>query len=135
MKKRVIYSELENYDEDEYEWLKDLCFYHNGVYLASGYFGSWCGKQQGGKVCDDLLNCLNAIRPDRGWNESEIYYENRELFVENHHHDGSSKVVIKQLTKKGIIWYSNNCYRLSRRETIEHLLNTKGYTKNVKLGL
>lgn len=132
--KRVIYSELENYDEDEYEWLKDLCFYHNGVYLASGYFGSWLGKQQGGAVYDDLLDCLNAIRPTSD-NASEIYYENRELFVENHHHDGSSKVVIKQLTKKGIIWYSNNCYRLSRRETIEHLLNTKGYTKNVKLGL
>ena len=80
-----------------------------------------------------MIGALNCIRPDRGYNESEIYIENRELVVENHHHDGSSKVVIKQLTQKGLTWYKNNVGWKGRKELVEHLFNTKGYTKNIKL--
>lgn len=138
-KKVIIYNEREiDFNdwieaEEEIEGLKWLCEQHEGVFVVAGYFGSWQGKIFTGAVVEDLFEAVNWIRPTSADNISIVTDINGDLEVVNHHHDGSSRVVIKKLTKKGVNYYDNNINNYYMNELVEHLLKTKGYTKKVNI--
>lgn len=127
--KKTIYDESESFDY--YEDFKDQCEQINGYFIFDGYFGAWNGKIPGGGVKTFLIDAIDSIRPN-SYNCSEVYLDrNGNTWVENHHHDGSSKISVKQLTSKGINWYENNRWKFTKEEIVKHLLNIKCYTKRI----
>lgn len=133
-----LYHELEDFIFNEYEYFKELCDgCCNGnvdkvnYFIVDGYFEGWMGKQEGGLISDKkLYELISDLRTNDCYSEIKICVENNTLYVYNSHHDGCSRYKIKALTKKGEQWYLNHKYD-DRRYLVEHLMNTKGYTKNI----
>ena len=136
--KNYLLNETDFYDAQDievmYEDFKEGCDQINGYFVFEGYFGAWDGKRLGGGVKTFLIDAVDSIRPDSD-NYSEVYTDEKGVtWVENHHHDGTSKICIKQLTSKGVEWYENNKDKFSNKYVVEHLTKIKGYTKRINWG-
>lgn len=106
--------------------------------LIHGHFGGWRGPQAGGKVVEfkgeETLTLPFANHIDR----VKIFIDKDGLHAENCHHDGTDFYTFTILTEKGLRYWQNNGnpeYQQGDREVHEHLLNTNGYTREVRFYL
>ena len=100
--------------------------------VVTGYFMSWKGPQEGGKVYPNLKQAvrniiLNDSSPVFSFNDDNVFV------LDETHHDApvsGNHYEFRVLTKKGNSYYQNH-KEDDRRELCEHLINTEGLTRNV----
>ena len=97
--------------------------------LVLADIGRWNGRYAGGDVGD----LDEMVRRIIGNEDYFSFYVSDTLRADTSNHDGSSHFVIYKLTTKGKRWYENNEYKLYPRELHQHLMNTKGYIRKLKL--
>ena len=68
-------------------------------YLLTGTFGSWQGDKEGGNFVSSFSDLIRNIEH---LDYLKIYEQNGHLYIVGHHHDGSDRYELKQLTKKGL---------------------------------
>lgn len=68
-------------------------------YLLTGTFGSWQGDKDGGNFVSSFSDLIRNIEH---LDYLKIYEQNGHLYIIGHHHDGSDRYELKQLTKKGL---------------------------------
>lgn len=98
----------------------------------SRYGLSW-QEGPGGNVLTDISGAgdfLNRFLP-RGAADIRVDDDNGELTVTVSHHDGSMTMHVRELTDRGLSYYNNHEYDLSRREMCEKLFSTRGLSKEV----
>jgi hypothetical protein len=127
-----------------HEWLQDLVQYdwedflelttkEEGRCLVTGYFMSWMGPQEGGKVFASLTSAIKEMVMD----DSHIIFsidENGLLTLDETHHDAPCKgnyYEFRILTSVGNKYYNSHCND-DRRSLCEALLTNKR-SRNVKL--
>lgn len=100
--------------------------YGNLEVLAIGDLGLWYGRTEGG-LYGTLRDMLSKAVEDY----NSLYYdkENKTFKLKAVHHDGTNYFTFYALTEKGKNYLNNNprC-----AETHQYVINTKGYTKQIK---
>ena len=84
---------------------------------------------------DSLEKAIQKAVDDKDYITIKIESDG-ELLVEGVHHDGTNYWRIKSITAKGMDYlnrFDRGVYNTRDRDTIEHLLDFKCYTRNIKL--
>lgn len=100
----------------------------NVKYLIIADLGLWNGRQKGGSFITGLWNAITSGLYDN----IKITDTDGKLQIETTHHDGANYYTIYELTKKGYD-YANARNFIHDRKLHEHLIEKKGYVKNVNL--
>ena len=130
-------------DEERIYWddfmyevkLWDETNYPGSKVLLHGTCGTWRGSFEGGQIFDSLHEAIQKAVDDKDYITIKIESDG-ELLVEGVHHDGTNRWYIKSITAKGMDYlnrFYRSVYNTRDRDTIEHLLSVKCYTKNIKL--
>ena len=130
-------------EEDELDWCEfmdnvkywDKTNYPGSKVVLHGTCGTWRGTFEGGRIFDSLQEAIQKAVDDKDYITIKIE-ANGELLVEGTHHDGTNYWYIKSLTAKGMDYlnrFDRISYNTDDRDTINHLLEVKGYVKNIKL--
>lgn len=96
-------------------------------FLMTGTCGLWYGRQQGGKVLEDLKDCIDSL-----YDYTEIEYDNGIINIKTIHHDGTNYYQIQPLSTRGEKYFDRHYYEMSDRELHEKLQNVKGMLKKFK---
>lgn len=128
-----VWDEISLRDSDAWDMVKkDLtehCTNQRSYLLVRGTAGTWRGNLPGGKVVNTFDDVLNGMSSDC---DIEIQQDSTgELTIIGRHHDGTNHYNVRFLTKKGIEWYERHEWS-SDREIVEHLWETKCYTKRFR---
>ena len=131
------------YEEDHLNWndfmyevkLWDKTNYPGSKVVLHGTCGTWRGSFEGGQIFDSLEEAIQKAVDDKDYITVKVESDG-ELLVEGVHHDGTNYWRIKAITAKGMDYlnrFDRSVYNTHDRDTIEHLLGVKCYTKNIKL--
>lgn len=115
--------------------LWDKTNYPGSKVVLHGTCGTWRGSFAGGQIFDSLQEAIQKAVDDKDYITIKIESDG-ELLVEGVHHDGTNYWRIKAITAKGMDYlnrFDRSVYNTHDRDTIEHLLGVKCYTKNIKL--
>jgi len=130
-------------EEDRMYW-NDLMYkvklwddtnYPGSKVVLHGTCGTWRGSFAGGKIFDSLEEAIQKAVDDKDYITIKIESDG-ELLIEGIHHDGTNRWYVKSITAKGMDYlnrFDRIVYNTHDRDTIEHLLDVKCYTKNIKL--
>lgn len=97
--------------------------------LAIADIGRWDGRYPGGDI-GSLKELLERACNGEDYIKASF---DKTLRLETANHDGTSYFTFYKLTEKGKRWYENNYQAFSRKATHEHLMQTKGYVRNLTL--
>lgn len=97
-------------------------------YVILAVIGRWNGPADGGKVIKGLGSVLSECSSDY----NTFYYENSQLRVTAHHHDGTNHFRVRELTEAGEQYIENHPY-MSDRELHKRLFNSTRYSRMVQL--
>lgn len=102
--------------------------------VLHGTCGTWRGSFAGGQIFDSLHEAIQKAVDDKDYITIKIC-EDGEFLVQGYHHDGVNYWYIKAMTSKGLEWWNRHKddHDLSREDIVNHLLEVKCYTKNIKL--
>lgn len=115
--------------------LWDKTNYPGSKVVLHGTCGTWRGSFEGGQIFDSLKEAIQKAVDDKDYITVKVESDG-ELLVEGVHHDGTNYWRIKAITAKGMDYlnrFDRSVYNTHDRDTIEHLLGVKCYTKNIKL--
>ena len=141
---REDYTDEENLLEHVVEWLQEQTTYEwedfqelaskeKGHCLVTGYFMSWMGPQEGGKVYKNLETAIGNIIMD----DSHVIFsidENGLITLDETHHDAPCKgnhYEFRILTDKGETYYNTHCN--GNRKTLCEALLEKGRSRGANL--
>jgi len=113
----------------------DKTNYPGSNVVLHGTCGTWRGSFKGGQIFDSLEEAIRKAVDNKDYITIKIE-SNGELLVEGVHHDGTNYWYIKAITAKGMEYlnrFDRIFYNTHDRDTIDHLLDVKCYTKNIKL--
>lgn len=102
--------------------------------LVTGYFMSWMGPQEGGKVYKDLASAVSGIIMEGDSNPIFSIQDDGLLILDETHHDApcnGNHYEFKILTKKGEEYYER--HRDDDRRTLHEALKLHGRTRNVNI--
>jgi len=124
-----VWAEISMRDNDAWDMIKEdlseYCDTKRSYLIVHGTSGTWRGNLPGGKVVNTFDEALESMSGC----DIEIQEDSTgELTLIGSHHDGTNYYNVRFLTKKGIDWYEHHNWT-SDREAIEHLWNTRCYTK------
>ena len=124
-------------ENTEYEWkdFKDQCEDEEKHHcLVTGYFMSWMGPQEGGKVFKDLASAVSDIIMDGDSNPVFSINDEGILVLDETHHDAPTSgnhYEFRILTATGEKYYEKHCND-DRRE-LHEALKLRGRTRNVNI--
>lgn len=103
--------------------------------VLHGTCGTWRGSFAGGQIFDSLQEAIEKAVDSKDYITIKIESDG-EFLIEGVHHDGINRWYVKGITAKGMDYlnrFDRGVYNTHDRDTIEHLLDVKCYTKNIKL--
>lgn len=134
MKRRIIYDDLSDEYEDNYELAEldfDMWFdnsYAKQQYILIGTVELWTGAVDGhdNRVANSIKEAIQNAIDGFGICYIEVYEENYgRLFVRVCHHDGSNLLEIREVTKLG-------AELLDKYHDVDKIVNRQGATRNVR---
>lgn len=132
-KEEVTEEDIETYiynqNDCDYEVISDYIKYqfnNKGKLLAVGTVGRWDGTFAGGRIINTFRELLDLFEH---CDCIKFEDDNGHLYVTGSHHDGSIKIEVKELTKKGEDYADRHDWDMSDRELHKKLWNSNNYTR------
>ena len=123
-------SDISFYYDDMYNDLKEQLHDFNkqaNKFLMTGSCGLWYGRQQGGKVLEDLMDLINYLH-----DYAKITFDDGVINVTTYHHDGTNYYQIRPLSSRGEKYFDNHYYTMSDDKLHDKLQNVKGMLRSFK---
>lgn len=124
-------------ENTEYEWedfLNECEDEEKHHCLVTGYFMSWMGPQEGGKVFKDLASAVSDVLMDGDSHPVFSINDEGVLVLDETHHDAPTSgnhYEFRILTKKGEKYYER--HQDDDRRTLCEALKLQGRTRNVNI--